>query len=258
MSAKPSGFIWYELHTTDSTAAAAFYAAVIGWTAADSGVPGMSYQLLSMGDTNVGGLLELSDDATTSGALPTWLGYLNVESVDDAVASAVAAGASIHMPAMDVPTVGRMALIADPEGTQIYLMTPTGEGESPVFSMDAVGHCTWNELHAHDGKAMETFYSGQFSWEVSHEMDMGPGGTYVMLTTGNGQGTAGMFTDTGTVTPCWMYYFRVTDLDAAIAKVSDNGGKVTKEPSQVPGGDFMVHARDPQGAAFGLVGPRAE
>ncbi|GAC1426749.1 MAG: hypothetical protein NVSMB6_26980 [Burkholderiaceae bacterium] len=45
----PASFIWYDLMTTDTTAAEAFYNKVIGWQANDSGMPGRSYTILSRG-----------------------------------------------------------------------------------------------------------------------------------------------------------------------------------------------------------------
>ena len=54
----------------------------------------------------------------------------------------------------------------------------------------------------------------------------------------------------------WQYYFRVADIDAAVAAITANGGQMMLEPAPIPGGEFSIVAMDPQGAAFGLVGPR--
>jgi predicted enzyme related to lactoylglutathione lyase len=54
----------------------------------------------------------------------------------------------------------------------------------------------------------------------------------------------------------WTYYFRVTDIDAARTTAEANGGAVLHGPQEVPGGDFIVIGRDPQGAMFALVGAR--
>ena len=57
--------------------------------------------------------------------------------------------------------------------------------------------------------------------------------------------------------PAWSFYFGVEDIDRAAAAVSQAGGQVIVEPMQIPGGEYSLNAIDPQGAAFGLVGPRA-
>lgn len=54
--------------------------------------------------------------------------------------------------------------------------------------------------------------------------------------------------------PNWLIYFRVADLDAAVARVKANGGQVLNGPMEVPGGSRIVNAMDLQGAAFSLHG----
>jgi predicted enzyme related to lactoylglutathione lyase len=88
MSATGS-FIWYELMTSDATAAAKFYGAVVGWKIADrSDPPGgdMDYRMINRGDGGYnGGVLSLTSDMVQHGARPAWLGYLHVADVDAAV-----------------------------------------------------------------------------------------------------------------------------------------------------------------------------
>jgi predicted enzyme related to lactoylglutathione lyase len=57
--------------------------------------------------------------------------------------------------------------------------------------------------------------------------------------------------------PMWFHYFRVPDIDAAIATISARGGTVTFGPGEIPGGEFVINALDPQGALFALVGARS-
>ncbi|WP_409574797.1 VOC family protein [Sphingopyxis sp. PET50] len=54
----------------------------------------------------------------------------------------------------------------------------------------------------------------------------------------------------------WTFYIGVADIDRALAAVKANGGTVITEPMEIPGGEFAMNAVDPQGASFGLVGPR--
>ena len=57
MTNAPGTPIWYELMTSDEPAAEAFYAKVIGWHMAGSGVPGTNYTLAKVGDQQVAGLM---------------------------------------------------------------------------------------------------------------------------------------------------------------------------------------------------------
>ena len=54
--------------------------------------------------------------------------------------------------------------------------------------------------------------------------------------------------------PHWLYYVKVDDLDAALARVKKGGGQVMHGPMEVPGGDRVAQCIDPQRAAFALHG----
>jgi predicted enzyme related to lactoylglutathione lyase len=98
----PKGdFIWYELLTRDADAAQRFYGEVVGWTAINSGQPGMDYRIFDAGDGMAGGLMQINDQMP--GAKPVWLGYVAVPDVDAAVAEWTVAGGRVQMPAMDIP-----------------------------------------------------------------------------------------------------------------------------------------------------------
>src|ERR1700748_201376 len=79
------GFAWYELLTTNSSAARTFYGSVLGWQAEDASTAAFSYSIFSVGKTDVGGLMELPPDALRMGAEPRWAGYVAVDDIDDTV-----------------------------------------------------------------------------------------------------------------------------------------------------------------------------
>ena len=249
-------FIWYELLTSDPGAAATFYGEVLGWKAIDSGQEGMDYQILNIGGVGVGGLMALPPGALESGMRPGWLGYVSVEDVDERVAEIVAAGGALRMPAMDLPGVGRFALVADPQGASLYVMTPNGDGPARSFAPGKPGHGGWHELHTKDWEAALAFYRGQFGWDEAEAMDMGSMGTYLLFNFGSGEAVGGMFNESDAPRPYWLYYFNVDDIEAAGKRVKANGGDMMMEPHQVPTGDWIIQARDPQGAMFALVGPK--
>jgi uncharacterized protein len=252
-----SNFIWYELLTSDPDAAAKFYGAVVGWTVADSQMPGMDYRILNVGGVPIGGLMALPPGAAESGMRPAWLGYISVADVDASVAAIRAAGGAEHMPAMDVPDVGRFAMVADPQGATFYLMTPASSEPSTSFAPRQPGHGGWHELHTTDWRAALAFYSAQFGWATASEMDMGPMGTYLLFNNGSGEAIGGMVNNAEAPRPFWLYYFNVDDVAAAAKRLTDRGGTLMMEPHQVPTGDWIVMASDPQGAPFALVSPKS-
>lgn len=249
-------FIWYELLTSEPGAAAAFYGEVLGWSVADSGQAGMDYRLLAKNGVPVAGLMAIPAAAAVSGMQPSWLGYVGVADVDASVARIVEAGGELHMPAMDVPNVGRMAMIADPQGASLYVMTPNGAGPAVSFAPGKPGHGGWHELHATDGGSALEFYGAQFGWQKVRAMDMGPMGTYLMFNCGAGEPVGGMMNDANAPRPYWLYVFNVEDIERGREAVQGNGGSVLMGPHEVPSGEWVIHARDPQGARFALVGPK--
>jgi predicted enzyme related to lactoylglutathione lyase len=249
-----STLIWYELLTSDPDAAAAFYGAVLGWKVNATGEGPVDYRIITMNGVAVGGLMTLPAEAASAGMRPGWFGYINVADVDASVTRIVAAGGAVHMPAMDVPGIGRFAMLADPQGARIYVMTPTGTGPATSFAPQIPGHGGWHELHARDWASALAFYSAQFGWNKVDALDMGPLGTYLLFNFGSGEMVGGIMNDANAPRPYWLYYFVVDDIEAAHQRVKANGGEVLMEPHQVPGGAWIFPARDPQGAMFALVG----
>lgn len=259
-------FIWYELLTPDPDGARAFYEAVVGWTIEAQPSGDMDYRMISADDGPVAGMMPLNPDMAASGARPGWLGYVGVDDVDAMAASVKEGGGAIHVPPTDIPGVGRFAFVADPAGAPFYMMRGASDEESNAFSYDTPrpGHCAWNELATDDPAAALEFYGQRFGWVKDGEMDMGPMGAYQFLRHAGRAPEGTMHGMIGAVMPrmepmpvsAWTYYFRVPDIDAAVAQIGANGGTIVQEPTEIPGGDFSMVAMDPQGAAFALVGGR--
>ncbi|EMD82219.1 VOC family protein [Pacificimonas flava] len=263
MAKAPGSFIWYELMTTDMDAAEAFYAQVVGWTASDSGQSQMRYTLMSADSGPAAGIFTIPESA--KGAGPVWLGQIWVEDLSEALTSAKGAGAAVHVEPEAIPGVGRMAMIADPQGVVLGLFQPEGlPGEAP--HQMTPGQIGWHELMTTDRGAAWSFYTGEFGWAEVDRMDMGEMGIYQMFgwtaaAPGEDMAAGAMMTagSDWSGPPVWQFYFTVPDIDAAKASVEANGGTVTSGPMEVPGGAWILNGIDPQGAAFALVaGPKGD
>ena len=247
-------FIWYELLTSDHAQAKRFYDEVVGWDIEEqSSAPvDIDYRMIRAAGSDVGGVMQLSDEMRQHGARPTWLGYIGVDDVDATVARAEAAGGKVMMPAMDMPEIGRMALLADPQGIPFYVMRGASEESSDSFSPDKQGHAAWNELNTTDLEAAKRFYTELFGWSLGDVMPMGEMGDYQLLEHGGGMIGAMMQVQPGS-DPSWNFCFRTDSVDRGLDAIKAGGGTVTFGPAEVPGGGRVVQAFDPEGAAFMII-----
>ncbi len=244
--------IWYELITPDPDAAARFYGGVMGWTIDPSAVGENHYRMIMGPAGPLGGCLPLTPEMQAGGAQPGWFFYVGVDDVDATVEKAKGLGAMVFMPPQDVPGVGRFAFLADPHGAPFYVMRGYPDEPSLVFAEGEVGRCGWNELGSPDPAATIAFYGALFGWENRETMDMGPNGSYHFIDLGEHR-LGAMFKETAG-RPHWRFYFTVENIDPAVAKLEAGGGQVVMGPHQVPTGNRIVIARDPQGAELALVG----
>ena len=255
-------FIWYELITPDPDGSRRFYGAVVGWDIEPQPSGDFDYRMIRRSDGgHSGGVLRLSEDMRQHGGRPIWLGYIGVDDVDASVAATEQAGGKVLIPPTDMGGVGRIALVADAQGAPFYLMKPAPpEGdehkESNAFSVEEPQHVRWNELSTTDPAAAIAFYTGQFGWRQEGDMDMGPMGKYQFLHQGDVMIGAVMPKMPEMPVSQWSYYIGIDDIDRAAEAVRSGGGTILQEPIEIPGGEFSLMGIDPQGAAFGLVGPR--
>ena len=258
--AGPKGdFIWYELMTPDPEGAKDFYDAVVGWTIGEGVAEYNGYRMIGRGDGgSAGGVLPLTDDMQQHGAHPTWLGYIHVPDTDRAVSAIEGAGGKTLMPATDIPNVGRIAMVADPQGAPFYVMKPIPPAGDPnaksdVFSPSERQRVGWNELNTSDPVAARSFYADQFGWETGEFMDMGAMGEYRFIDH-HGARLGALCGVMPGGQPKWRFYFRVPSIAKAKDVIDARGGTIHMGPHQVPTGDYIIIGSDPQGAEFALVG----
>lgn len=249
-SANKGLFVWYEHLTKDPQAAIAFYGDVVGWKTQP--FPGGGGYIMWVGSQGpLGGVMELPDQAAKMGAPPHWMAHVQVDDVDATAALAKKLGGKVHKEPTDIPTVGRFAVIADPQGAAISIFQPNSE--MTLHDPSKAGEFCWNELLTSDSVAAFKFYSELFGWKIAREMDMGAMGTYRVFGVGEKQ-LGGMMTTPkdAPMPPMWIYYASTSDLDAAIGRATKKGAKVMNGPMDVPGGGRIAQLMDPQGAAFAL------
>ena len=244
-------FVWYEHLTKDPKAAIAFYGDVVGWQTQPFG-DDSAYTMWAGSQGPLGGVIDLPEQAAKMGAPPHWMGHVQVEQVDATVALAKELGGNIHHGPEDIPTVGRFAVIADPQGAFLSVFQPSSDMMKP-HDLSKPGEFCWSELVTSDSAAAFAFYAKLFGWKVIEDMNMGDMGTYRVFGLGDIR-VGGMMTapKDSKMPPMWGYYTQVSSLDVAIERATKRGAKVLGGPMEVPGGARIAQLLDPQGAVFAL------
>jgi hypothetical protein len=116
---KPGKICWNELTTTSVPAAKKFYTGLLGWKTQPFG-KGMDYTVLKNGKDMIGGMMSCPESKKPA----RWIPYVFVADVDATVKKATKLKGKIAMPAADVPTVGRIAILIDPQGAPFGIITP--------------------------------------------------------------------------------------------------------------------------------------
>ena len=114
---KPGKIGWAELITSDPAGAIAYYTGLFGWET-EPFTGGMTeYTMLKFDGVPFGGVMKAPQEG-----IPThWLNYVSVADIDASVAKSTSLGGAVCMPPTEIPTVGRIAVVTDPQGAVIGL-----------------------------------------------------------------------------------------------------------------------------------------
>lgn len=123
---KHGEFCWNDLATTNVEACKKFYGELLGWQFKETNQTGMAYTEFSADGKNfVGGIWQTDQCGETAGEMPPphWMTYIAVDDVDASAAKVAELGGSVCVPPTDIPNTGRFAVINDPTGATISLLT---------------------------------------------------------------------------------------------------------------------------------------
>jgi uncharacterized protein len=115
----PGAFVWNELAAKDPAQAVAFYTQ-LGFTEEKMDMGDMTYHVLNAEGKGRAGVLK----SPMPEAPQAWMPYVQVKDVDATIAKATKLGAQVHVPANDVPGVGRLAVFTDPQGGWLGVLAP--------------------------------------------------------------------------------------------------------------------------------------
>jgi predicted enzyme related to lactoylglutathione lyase len=235
-------YIWHELVTPSPAAARGFYEALFAWQGReqDMGMPSPYTVFRHEGlERDVAGSMA----APMPEVPPHWLAYLQVDDLDGALERARAREATMLAEPFEVPGVGRMAVIRDPQGAVVALMT--AEADHPVEARPPVGSFCWTGLMTDDVDAAAAFYADVAGLQV------GPMGDGKVLTR-DGAPCASVSASPPGAPTHWLAYVAVDDADDRARAAVELGATQHVPPTDMPGmGRFAVLA-DPAGAVFAV------
>ncbi len=242
-------FVWHDHMSGDPEAARAFYADLLGWDFEVWKAGEWDYPMIKVNDTTHGGF-----GPAQGGAPPHWLGHVLVDDVDAAAGRVTAAGGTIVAEPMDIPEVGRMVVVTDPQGAVVSLYSPSGE------LTPSEGVFVWDELVTTDVEGAKRFYGEVVGWEA-RDADMGNNFVYTVFSSGGNDRAGCMPQPPGAegAPPAWLTYLGTGDVDGTLEKAKSLGTTtVYMEPTDVPTVGRLAVFVDPAGAAVGLFDPEAQ
>jgi predicted enzyme related to lactoylglutathione lyase len=250
--ANAGNFCWFELATSDQTAAKKFYGGLFGWTAQDVPMgPDSFYTMFLLRGRNVGAAYTLMPDQAKQGVPPHWGTYVAVANVDETIAKAKTLGGAMLVGPMDVAEHGRMAVLRDPTGAVISLWQ--AKQHQGVGLWGEEGAFCWSELMTRDTTAATRFYTALFGWTT--KVSDGAGFPYTHWQNA-GTGIGGMMAimeQWGPMPPHWINYAQVKNCDETAAKTTSLGGKVCMPPTDIPNTGRFAMLQDPQGAMLSVI-----
>jgi predicted enzyme related to lactoylglutathione lyase len=247
---KPGEFCWTDLGTKDVAAAKKFYKGIFGWKATDFPMgDGVKYSMMRIDGKDVAGLYPMPDEQRKAKTPPFWLPYVCVKSVDGVVKQAKAAGGKICMEPMDVMGQGRMAIVQDPTSAAFGLWQPLAHGGAALA--DKPGTALWHDLNTLKPKVAGKFYV-KLGWTlIDRDID---GHKYYQFKLGK-EDVCGMWPEpTKKLPPSWITHWKVADCAKTAAKAKRLGGRVVMGPIAIGKMGHFAILKDPQGAAFGIIG----
>lgn len=239
---------WVDLSVDDMAKARAFYSAVFGWSVQEGPPEVGGYSMCEIDGQPVAGIGPKMGPAEMPSA---WTTYLATDDADETVSKIKAAGGQVMAEPFDVMDVGRMAIAVDPGGAAFGLWQ--ARLHTGVRLANEPGSLIWNENMSRDFEGNKAFYHAVFGYEYG---DMSSD-DFRYATLDLGGRPAGGIGEIGADVPAghpahWSTYFGVEDTDAAVAKVTELGGRVIQPAWDSPYGRMAVLADD-QAAVFSVM-----
>jgi len=240
-------FVWRDLVTENPDAVKPFYAGLFGWEFEEGRALGAPYTLVKSGGQYIAGISKTRRPQPDQ-PVSQWLSFMSVADVDRAVEQTRAAGGSVVAGPLDLPNIGRGAVVLDPDGAPLGLLR-SRIGDPADTAAPALNRFLWTEHLSRDPQASADFYASLAGFEV-RKVDFG-GRPYWVLVQGR-ERAALLRNPIAVDRPIWLAYVRVADPAASAARAAELGGRVLLAPSAGLRNGTLALIADPTGAVLAL------
>ena len=243
--------IFAELVTPDLVTAKRFYGSLFGWTFQDIDMGRFQFTEASLDGRPVAGMIR-KDMPAGGRRQPAWLTFIAARDVDAAKAIAVQHGATVLFQPRSIPSLGREAVLADPQGA-VFALLASSSGDPPDVLAEP-GTWIWSSLITTDPEQDATFYQALFGYDVVDLPGQDDARHLILATDSYARASVNPLPpDQPGIHPRWLNYVRVDDVGATSAKAVSLGGRLLVAPRLDRHGGRIAVVVDPAGAAFGLL-----
>ncbi len=242
-------FCWWSLMTKDVTKANDFYQKLFDWKLEEIDIPGQGPSTIYTAKN--GGFADITQLEPDFPGPSHWMSYIVVKNVDEACQLAEQLGGRVCVPAFEIPTIGRTAVLNDPVGSAFHVFTPANNQDECELKMIGTdpGEICWMELIVDDPSRVLPFYSEMFGWTFLEPMSNN--GVEYFSFESHGQQVGGIMkrpAQSPPMPPVWINYFAVQSVDAGSENVKALGGTIVMPKLEIPEIGCCALIEDPTGA----------
>ena len=235
--------------TRDVNSATQFYQQLLGWSTTEYDIPGHGKSAIFVAaGMNFGNPVDLDDNPRVPSH---WISYIAVNDVEQSCEQAIKLGGKVCVPAFDIPSIGRTAVISDPVGSAFHVFTPDDKAEDMNMTGNEPGQICWLELMVDDPSKVIPFYRDLFGWKIAEPMSMNGGEYHSIEICGNKiAGVMKRPPQAPAMPPAWMPYMAVESVDETVKRVAGLDGKVVMPKAEIQDTGYFSLIEDPTGAHF--------
>lgn len=242
--------VWADLVTTDLAGARRFYGELFGWSFAELGTDRVDYLLAYHAGAPIAGIAQRQPQATPP-RQSGWIAFMSVADVSAAAGAVTAQGGAVLITPRPVPGRGDMAVLADPDGAP-FGVVHSSSGDPPDY-LPAVGEWIWALYQSHDATSAAAFYQALAGYEVIPDARAINAPHFLLAADGYARASLVEIPAERGLRPDWLYFVRVSDVRASVARASALGGGTLVAPDPGLFGGQVAVVADPNGAPLGLL-----